>query len=204
MEKESEKKIAFLDVLVEKERTSATTSIFRKETHTDRYMNYNSHHHARIKSGIIKCLKTRAETVCDTTRLSGELNHLKQVFWANGYPTRTINRNLKNHPNSRTSHPHRQEQIIETEEQEQTTQTEDQERTTPKFLHLPYVKGVSERIERKCRTWVSEQPSNQKEPSEKPWYEQRSPNRSGRRKESYTKYHVVIVTVPTSEKPAEL
>ena len=63
----------FFDVLVEKEGTWATTSIFRKETHTDRYMNYNSPHHARIKSGIIKCLKTRAETVCDTTRLSGEL-----------------------------------------------------------------------------------------------------------------------------------
>ena len=142
MEKESEKKIAFLDVLVEKERTSATTSIFRKETHTDRYINYNSHHHARIKSGIIECLKTRAETVCDTTRLSGELNHFKQVFRANGYPIRTINRNLKNHP---TPEPPTHT------EQEQTTETEDREWTTPKFLHLPHVKGISERIERKCK-----------------------------------------------------
>ena len=119
--------------------------------HTDRYMNYNSHHHARIKSGIIKCLKTRAETVCDTTRLSGELNHLKQVFRANGYPTRTINHNLKNHPTPEPPTHTEQEQTTKTEEQEQTIQTEDQERTTPIFLHLPYVKGVSERIERKCR-----------------------------------------------------
>ena len=31
-----------------------------------------------------------------------------------------------------------------------STQTAEQT-TTPKFLHLPYVRGVSERIERKCR-----------------------------------------------------
>ena len=32
-----------------------------------------------------------------------------------------------------------------------STRTAEQEQTTPKFLHLPYVRGVSERIERKCR-----------------------------------------------------
>ena len=135
MKKESEKKIAFLDVLVEKDGTTATTSIFRKKTHTDRYLNHNSHHHARTKSGIMKCLRTRAEKVCHATKLTGELNHLKQVFRANGYPTRTVNCNLSIHPSP--NHP--------------PTQTEEQEMTDPKSLHLPYVKGVSERLERKCR-----------------------------------------------------
>ena len=60
MEKEEDGKIAYLDVLVEKKGTLATTSIFRKKTHTDRYMNYDSRHHARIKSSISKCLWTRA------------------------------------------------------------------------------------------------------------------------------------------------
>ena len=60
MEKEEDGKIAYLNVLVEKKGTLATTSIFRKKTHTDRYMNYDSRHHARIKSSISKCLWTRA------------------------------------------------------------------------------------------------------------------------------------------------
>ena len=38
-EKEENGKIAYLDILVEKKGALATTSIFRKKTHTDRYMN---------------------------------------------------------------------------------------------------------------------------------------------------------------------
>ena len=91
--------------------------------------------HARTKSGIMKCLRTRAEKVCHTTRLTGELNHLKQVFRANGYPTRTVNCNLSIHPSP--NHP--------------PTQSEEQEMNNPKSRHLPYVRGVSKRIERKCR-----------------------------------------------------
>ena len=45
-----------------------------------------------------------------------------------------VNRTLRNRSNA----PH------------SSTQTADQT-TTPKFLHLPYVRGVSEWIERKCR-----------------------------------------------------
>ena len=119
---------------IEKKGALATTSIFRKKTHTDRYMNYDSHHHARIKSSIIKCLGTRAKNVCHATKLIGERNHLKQVFQANGYPAQMVNRTLRNRPHA----PH------------SSTQTEEQT-TPPKFLHLPYVRGVSERIQRKCR-----------------------------------------------------
>ena len=134
MEKEEDGKIAFLEVLVEKKGTPATTSIFRKKTPTDRYMNYDSHHHARIKTSIIKRLGTRAKNVCHATKLIGERNHLKQVFQANGYPAQMVNRTLRNRPHA----PH------------SSTQTAEQT-TTPKFLHLPYVRGVSERTERKCR-----------------------------------------------------
>ena len=111
MEKEEDGKIAFLDVLVEKKGTLAATSIFRKKTHTDRYMNYDSHHHARIKSSIIKCLGTRAKNVCRATKMIEERNHLKQLFQANGYPAQMVNRTLRNCPHSPTR----------TEEQEQTT-----------------------------------------------------------------------------------
>ena len=136
MEKEEDGKIAFLEVLVEKKGTLATTSIFHKNTPTDRYMNYDFHHHARIKTSIIKCLGTRVKNVCHATKLIGEQNHLKQVFQANGYAAQMVNWTLRD----RSHAPH------------SSTRTEEQEQTTPpKFLHLPYVRGASERIERRCQ-----------------------------------------------------
>ena len=61
-------------------------------------------------------------------RLSQERQHLRAIFQANGYPTQLIDRSLRKHPNPPLP-----------EAQDQPT------------LHLPYVKGVSERIERVCR-----------------------------------------------------
>ena len=80
MEKEKDQKIAFLDVQVERKGDSTTTSIFRKKTHTNQYINYNSHHHNRTKSGVIQCLATRVEKICHPTRLPQERQHLRAVF----------------------------------------------------------------------------------------------------------------------------
>ena len=99
MEKEEVQKIAFLDVQVERKADSATTSVFRKKTHTNQYVyiNYNSHHHNRTKSGVIQCLATRVEKICHPTRLPQECQHLRFVFQANGYPTQVIDRSLRKH-----------------------------------------------------------------------------------------------------------
>ena len=44
MEMESEKKLPFLDVLVERSEEGISTSVYRKKTHTDRYIHFTSHH----------------------------------------------------------------------------------------------------------------------------------------------------------------
>ena len=64
IEKETEGKIAFLDVQLEKKGTKVHTSVFHKRTHMDRYLNFDSHP-ARVKRDIIQCLRHRAEKVCD-------------------------------------------------------------------------------------------------------------------------------------------
>ena len=56
MEAETEGQLPFLDVLVKRDGNHLTTSVFRKRTHTDRYLHYNLHHHPRIKTGVISCL----------------------------------------------------------------------------------------------------------------------------------------------------
>ena len=63
MEKESEGKISFLDVHIEKEEGKLST-VYRKNTHTDRYINYSSHNHPKTKTGVIACLRNRADKVC--------------------------------------------------------------------------------------------------------------------------------------------
>ena len=46
MERKLEGRITFLDVQMERRRTTALTSVFCKKTHTDRYLNFKSHHPA--------------------------------------------------------------------------------------------------------------------------------------------------------------
>lgn len=45
MEEEEEGRIPFLDTMVERKGTSLSITIYRKPTHTDRYLHYTSHHH---------------------------------------------------------------------------------------------------------------------------------------------------------------
>ena len=54
LEKESVGRITFLDVQLE-------SSVFRKKTYIDGYLNFDSNHPTRVKRGIIQCLRYRAE-----------------------------------------------------------------------------------------------------------------------------------------------
>ncbi len=133
MEVESNHQLPFLDVMVEcTNSNSIITKVYRKPTHTDRYLNYRSYHSHSVKNGIIHTLKHRVKTICrDEITLTEEMEHLKSVFKKNGYPCDTVNRALHHQRNKRRS------------KEEQTQRTEV---TTT----IPYVKGVSERIRRIC------------------------------------------------------
>ena len=43
------------------------TGIYRQATHTDRYIHFDSHHHPRVKSETIKCLRNRIDRICENT-----------------------------------------------------------------------------------------------------------------------------------------
>ena len=58
-----ESKIAFLDVQIERQGTTTLTSVFRKKTHTDRYLDFKSHHSAKVLRGVVQCLRVRVEKV---------------------------------------------------------------------------------------------------------------------------------------------
>ena len=64
METEDNSRIAFLDTLVHRDSEGRlTTTVYRKPTHTDQYLAYDSHHPQSVKRGVVKCLYDRASRI---------------------------------------------------------------------------------------------------------------------------------------------
>ena len=88
-ELEKNKCLSFLDVLIErKENGELETTIYKKETNTDLYIDWYSHAPIDWKKSTLRGLIKRALLVCSTEdKLEKELNHLKTVFCnLNNYP----------------------------------------------------------------------------------------------------------------------
>jgi len=63
------------------------TAIFRKKTHTERYLNFNSHHCPQHLRSVPNTLVRRAFLLCSTKDLlRKELDHIGAVLKANDYP----------------------------------------------------------------------------------------------------------------------
>ena len=57
METEKDNKLSFLNTAVLREPDGRlTTSVYRKPTHTDQNLAYDSHHPQSVKRGLVKCL----------------------------------------------------------------------------------------------------------------------------------------------------
>jgi hypothetical protein len=121
MEIEENNQIPFLDVLVTRDKNQLRHTVYRKKTHSDRYLNAQSHHHPQQKRALMKTLLHRAETICDEDSKERELKHIKWALKSNVFSDRDIRfaRKVRQH----------------TEQQ-----------TYQKFACLPYVQGVTDRI----------------------------------------------------------
>ncbi|KAF9808899.1 hypothetical protein SFRURICE_000945 [Spodoptera frugiperda] len=54
-------------------------TVYRKPTHTDRYLRADSHHHPSHLASVPRTLINRALNLCDPQYIDAELDHLKQV-----------------------------------------------------------------------------------------------------------------------------
>lgn len=87
MELEQNKSLAFLDVLlIHNPDHTVSHTVYRKPTHTDRYLNGESHHHPCQLATVAKSLLQRARGLCDADHLAGEIKHVKQVLRQNKLP----------------------------------------------------------------------------------------------------------------------
>ncbi|XP_078372758.1 uncharacterized protein LOC144656411 [Oculina patagonica] len=129
METESDSKLAFLDTAVSREPDGRlTTSVYRKPTHTDQYLAYDSHHPQSVKRGIVKCLYERAKRlVTKPSVISKEKKHLSSVLVSNGYPFSFLQKITKTRKPNTSAEP-----VAELKS----------------TAVLPYVKGLSEQLRR--------------------------------------------------------
>ena len=132
MENEHDFSLPLLDVLVSRNvckenHTSLTTAIYKKPTHTDRYLHYTSHHPKHQKLTVTKTLLNRVETHIshtDENQKSGELRNIRSTLQLNGFPTRATFLSRKN----------------------KRSQTQNSQ--FKQFTSIPYVQGTSDRIRR--------------------------------------------------------
>ena len=63
------------------------TTVYRKPTHTDRYLDLNSNHPKTAKRAVVRALTNRARNVCSSPELlAKEMDHLGKVLRYNNYP----------------------------------------------------------------------------------------------------------------------
>ena len=79
--------LSFLDTLTKPTPNFIESTVYRKPTHTDRYLDYNSNHPISAKLSAIHTLIHRAKQVCSTPEfLEKEMDHLHKVLQDNYYP----------------------------------------------------------------------------------------------------------------------
>ncbi|BHF82508.1 hypothetical protein SprV_0802564600 [Sparganum proliferum] len=126
MEEEENNQVAFLDVLVcRKDGGGLKTKVFRKATNAMQVLNFNSNHPISHKRSCVRTLYRRVETHCSEPEDKiAELQYLRRIFKANGYPRNFVNRCIR----KRDARPNRTD--------------------TKSWRALPYVKNVSEAVGR--------------------------------------------------------
>ena len=90
-EKECNRTLPFLDVLVEKNDHIFVTSIYRKPTFTGQYIRWNSFCPKKRKTNLISTLVHRALVICSKSTLENELSNIRSILINNGYPEAIIN-----------------------------------------------------------------------------------------------------------------
>ncbi|MCP4473276.1 MAG: hypothetical protein GY821_01625 [Gammaproteobacteria bacterium] len=104
LELERNGSLSFLDVKITRIEGTLVTDVYRKPTHTNRYLHFSSHHPLSTKLGILCTMKHRAKSICTREQLKSELSYLFKVFVNNGYPPPLIRATLYNRKQKLTRH----------------------------------------------------------------------------------------------------
>nr|XP_023028461.1 uncharacterized protein LOC111516540 [Leptinotarsa decemlineata] len=130
VEVENNNSLPFLDVLITKSKNSFSHTVYRKPTHTNRYLNSKSHHHPAQLNSVLNSLIHRSVRLTDNHNKSRELYELTAALHQNDYPVSQIQRSI-------------QRQQTQTPPHELT-----EEQTNQAKAFLPYIHGVTDKVSR--------------------------------------------------------
>ena len=127
--------IPFLDTIIRPEEDeSFTIGVYRKPTHTDLYLPWDSNHNIAAKYSVINTLTHRAHNICSTPELAEqELQHLKEVLGACKYPRWAIKKILNKHQHKEKKKTPRSKHL------------------TRSHIVVPYIEGMGESLKKICR-----------------------------------------------------
>ena len=134
IEEERNGSLPFMDVRFTKMANGELQrEVYRKPTHTDRYVQYHSHHPVSVKTGLIDCLMERARNVSSSEEIfKKEKRHIQDTLQQNGYPKSFINKAI-------------------VRQEKRTRRKKETEKCKLEQATIPYVEGMSQEIRRLAR-----------------------------------------------------
>ena len=138
--------IPFLDIVKPEVDGSLSITVYRKPTHTDQYLQWDSHHNLSAKFSVINTLSHRAQTVCSNPELlKQEKEHLRKALTKWKYPKWALDKVEKrlNRPSS--------EAIDGVNNQgANSTPAATREVKSKGHIVIPYTQGLCESIKKIC------------------------------------------------------
>jgi hypothetical protein len=132
----SKGELPFLDILISRSNGKLKTQVYRKPTHSNRYLNFHSYHCLENKKSVIRTLTHRAYThSSDEHSMKNELKYINTVLENNDYPKKVVNNTI--------------EQTLEKIKQREVSSDEQKiPFDFSKVISIPYINGVSDQIKR--------------------------------------------------------
>ena len=141
-EPRSDGSLPFLDILITPDKDGRLdTTVYRKPTHTDQYLHWDSHHTISSKYSVVGTLHHRAKTICSNRQvLQQEEEHLSEALMNCKYPIWALNR-----VKMKMSKP---------AQKKKNNQNTTQQNTNLKpYITVPYYKGLGESVKKKCNNY---------------------------------------------------
>lgn len=89
------------------------STVYRKPTRTDYYLNFQSHHPLHIKGDLVRCLHDRAKDIATSQdTLTQEECHITTVLRKNGYPADFIYSSSQPHPTQDLVHREAEQETV--------------------------------------------------------------------------------------------
>ena len=144
--------------MITRKNGAVTIGVYRKPTHTDRYLDFNSHHELKHKVSTASALLNRAPNLPSTAEgVRKELTYVSNTLKSNGYPSATISNILKKKSTS---------EVVPSPEELVGMFFKWTDPPDPKngFTVLPYIKVSLNHLQEFSTTTASEPPPDQLRP----------------------------------------